>query len=116
MKKIILLALLLSQISFAGFINPMKFDGSEKQKKEVIEYIKQNTKEQLELIGTYSKQMARMMEEEQLNDFKELTKADNKEAMNTVISQLKLINNLNYTMIKLMYEEEVKAGEEELTW
>lgn len=57
-----------------------------------------------------------LMEVEQLNDFKELTKADNKEAMNTVISQLKLIDNLNYTMIKLMYEEEVSAGKEELTW
>lgn len=44
LKKTILLSILFSTAAQAKFIHPMDFDGSDAQKQEVIEYIKDNVK------------------------------------------------------------------------
>ena len=64
--------------------------------------------------------LLRMMEEEELNSFKKLTKAKEEVILNNVI-QTYCMNSLlegmcMYSTILMMYEEEVKASGKKLTW
>ena len=64
--------------------------------------------------------LLRMMEEEELNSFKKLTKAKEEVILNNVI-QTYCMNSIlegmcTYSTILLMYEEEVKASSQKLTW
>lgn len=99
-----------------GFIHPMDFKNTDEDKQQVIQFIKAKTKQNLELIGAYNNTNARMMEKEQLACFKELIHAKDRDIMNGVINNLLLIDGLDYINLKLMYDQEVQAGNEELTW
>ena len=64
--------------------------------------------------------LLRMMEEEELNSFKKLTKAKEEVILNNVIQTYcmnsMLENMCMYSTILMMYEEEVKASGKKLTW
>jgi len=61
-----------------------------------------------------------MMEEEELNSFKKLTKAKEEVILNNVIQTYCMNSMLEamcmYSTILMMYEEEVKASGKKLTW
>ena len=89
MKALLFIVSLVCPIcAFAGFIHPMDFDGSEAQKKEVVEYIKARVKQEycdgsLDMCQNVT---LRMVEDENLRAFKKATKATNREVMDKVIS------------------------------
>ena len=94
----------------------MDFDNSEEMKDKVISFIKFKVKKNLEFIDSYNNMNARMMEKEELNAFKELTREKDRETMDRVINDLLFIDSLDYINLKMMYNEEKQAGNEELTW
>lgn len=118
-KKVVLLVLLFSATSHAKFIHPMDFDGSEEQKKEVIEYIKNNVhKDYCGQLDMCQPSNLRMMENENLNAFKKATQAKNRKIMDQVIRDYCLsgLDMCSYSTIQMMYEENNKADSEELAW
>lgn len=121
MRKILLTALCcFPVVTFAKFINPMEFDGSEAQKSEVIEYIKERVhkdycESQLDMCQDTT---LRMMERENLDSFKEATQAKDKKIMNKVIKDYcrSGLDMCNYVTINMMYKENLKASKESLEW
>lgn len=104
----------------AGFIHPMDFDGSESQKQEVIQYIKDRVKQdycdgQLDMCQP---SMLRMMEDQNLRSFKKATQATNREIMDKVINDYcdSAVDLCTYDNILMMYNENLKASQKELTW
>ena len=107
-----------------NILHPLDFKGSEKAKKNVISFIEQNVheiyckNEMLKSMCTNS--ILRMMEEEELNSFKKLTKAKEESILDNVIQtycQNSMLEGMcTYSIILMMYEEEVKASGKKLTW
>ncbi|EHE5993974.1 hypothetical protein JMS34_002846 [Salmonella enterica] len=121
MRKFLLIALCcFPAVTFAKFINPMDFDGSEAQKNEVIEYIKaQVHKDYCESqIDMCRDTTLRMMERENLEAFKRATQAKDKKIMNQVIKDYCLsgVDMCNYSTIDMMYKENLKASKQNLEW
>ena len=104
--------------------HPLDFRGSEQEKKKIITFIEKNVyeiyceNEMLKSMCTNS--LLRMMEEEELNSFKKLTKAKEEVILNNVIQTYCMNSMLEdmcmYSTILMMYEEEVKASGKKLTW
>ena len=112
----ILLAILMGTAS-AGFVHPMDFDGSAEAKKEVIEYIKDNTYQSVCLtVGLCSEYMLRLSVDQALDSFKYLTKQTDRKVMDRTISDLCGIGLCGYYMIQLSYDQNVKAKGESLEW
>lgn len=119
LKKIMFVTLLFSASIQAKFIHPMDFDGSEAQKQQVISYIKTNVqKDYCDNLGMCQPSTLRMMETENLNAFKLATKATNRKIMNQVIRDYCTsgLNLCSYINIQMMYEENVNADNQELSW
>ncbi|MCV6589350.1 MAG: hypothetical protein OIF57_10010 [Marinobacterium sp.] len=107
----------LSLNSFAAdFFNPSHFNGSASQKKQVISFIKENVDQTYTAIGMGDPSTLRMMEKEELNAFKKLTKVKNKKLLNNVIVQYCNIGMCNYSTILMMYQEQNVASSQQLTW
>lgn len=115
-----LLILLFSASSFAGFIHPMDFTGSDAQKQEVISYIKQRVKKEYceGSLDLCQETMLRMMEQENLDAFKKATQANNRVIMDRVIKDYCQggVDLCNYTTILMMYQENLKASQKQLQW
>jgi len=119
MKKIFLsiLILLISFSLFAnGLIHPLDFRGTEKEKQEVIDFIKQNVYETYTAIGMGNPATLRMMEKEELDCFKKLTLVTNRQLLDEVIDTYCSIDMGSYNIILMMYEEELKASKQSLEW
>ena len=117
MKKLILIFLLIvSSIVARELIDPSKFDGSNKMKKEVIVYIQENTKQTYKKIGMNDATTLRAMEEVDLNAFKELTKVKDITLLHRTIKTYCNIGMCDYQTILNMYQEEKKASKKELKW
>lgn len=119
MKKLLLLFLLLS-LSFlasgASFVNPNTFKGSEKERQEVVAWIKENIKKKYSAIGMDNPSTLRMMEKEDLNSFKELIVVGDKKLLTKVIDTYSAIGINDYNTILMMYREEEKSSKESLSW
>ncbi len=102
----------------------MDFNGSDKEKKNVIAFIESNIYEiycENELLKDMcTNTLLRVMEEEELNAFKKLTKAKDKTILNKIIQTYcknPLLEGMcMYSLILTMYEEEVIASGQKLTW
>lgn len=119
MKKSILLATLIIASTYSNasdFFYPSKFDGSSSHKSQVISFIKGNVHETYSAIGMGDPVTLRMMEKEELNAFKRLTKVDNKPLLSRVIKQYCDIGMCNYSTIYMMYKEQNQASSAQLTW
>jgi len=121
MRKLLLVALLAFPVaSFAKFVNPLEFDGSEAQKNEVIEYIKDRVhKEYCEgPVDMCQETTLRMMERQNLEAFKQATQATDKKIMDKVISDYcnSPVDMCNYVTINMMYNQNAKASKETLEW
>lgn len=107
-------------VAFAKFINPMEFDGSEAQKKEVIEYIKARVhKDYCEgKLDMCQDTTLRMMERENLDAFKQASQAQDKKIMDKVIKDYcrSGLDMCNYSTINMMYNENLKASKDKLEW
>ncbi|WP_090902381.1 hypothetical protein [Azotobacter beijerinckii] len=119
MKKLLLFPLTILSFSVsAGFINPAEFNGSEKQKEEVISYIRERVKKDYcQRIDMCQESMLRMMETENLEAFKRLTKAKDKKVLDRAIHDYcGRVDMCSYQTIEMMYDENVKAKNKELSW
>ena len=121
MRKVILTAIcFFPVVTSAKFINPMEFDGSEAQKNEVIEYIKERVhKDYCESeLAMCQDTVLRMMERENLDAFKKATQAEDKKIMNQVINDYcdSDLDMCNYSTINMMYSENLKSSKENLQW
>lgn len=105
---------------FADIIHPMDFDGSEAQKKKVIQLIKERVKKDYceGDVDMCQATTLRMMERENLNSFKQSTKAKDREIMDRVIKDYCYsgVDMCNYSTIWMMYEENLKASKKSLEW
>ncbi|QJT21672.1 hypothetical protein IBG34_04780 [Aeromonas media] len=121
MKKIaILLITTLPLLAQAGFIHPMDFDGSEAQKQQVIQYIKERVKHdycdgQLDMCQATT---LRMMEQQNLDSFKKASQAKERAIMDRAIKDYCHggIDMCSYDTIWMMYRENLKASNEDLSW
>lgn len=121
MRKLLSVALLLFPVvSLAKFVNPLEFDGSETQKNEVIQYIKDRVhKDYCEgQLDMCQETTLRMMERENLDAFKQATQAKDKKIMDKVIKDYchSALDMCNYVTINMMYNENAKASKESLQW
>lgn len=124
--KIYLIILILSlliisgPISAASFIHPYGFKETPENKAAVINYIKEKVKDQYcnSGIDMCDSITLRMMEKQNLNAFKKLTKAPNKEILDRVIKDYcnSGLDMCDYITIKMMYDQNQKAANEELEW
>ena len=119
MRKIII-ALLLSAlpafVSAADFVHPLEFKGTQAEKDRVIDYIKENVKATYTKIGMGDPLTLRMMEKEELENFKKLTKVKNRKLLDDVITQYCNIGMCNYNTIFMMYNEQLNASKKSLSW
>jgi hypothetical protein len=100
----------------ANFVNPIGFNPTSENKKAVIEYIKQNVKQECSKVGMDSESTLRMMEEQNLEAFKQLLSAQDNNVLARVINQCCGIGMCNYATIHMMYEQEMKAKKKSLKW
>lgn len=68
------LILLTSNLSAQTFVSPISFVENDSNKQKVISFIKKQVKDDCSRIGMDDPSTLRMMEQENLNAFKELTK------------------------------------------
>ena len=119
MRKIFAsLLMLCSFAASAEFIHPKEFDGSEKHKEKVIAYINERVKKDYcHTVDMCQEVMLRMMESENLDAFKRLTKAHNDKVLNRAIHDYcNTVDMCTYQMIEMMYNENVSAENQELSW
>ena len=118
LKSTILINLLLIlSFSFASKLpHPLDFKGTDAEKKVVIKYIKEYVKETYTAIGMGDAITLRMMEEENLNSFKELTKVKDRKLLDQVIQTYCEIGMCDYITILMMYEESLRATQKKLEW
>jgi hypothetical protein len=120
MKKLFFTLLFFSTFtcSAATILNPMDFDGSEAQKKQVIDFITTTVKKDYcEKIDMCQESTLRMMEKQNLDAFKEATKATDRKIMNAVIRDYcDKIDMCNYGTIWMMYKKNFEAKNKNLTW
>lgn len=115
-----ILVLILSLIPlncFASeFIHPLDFKGSEVEKAQVISFIEASVKKTYSQIGMGDPSTLRMMENEELKSFKQLSKVGNRNLLDSVITQYCNIGMCNYNTIFMMYNEQNKASKAKLDW
>jgi len=118
MKKYIVVVLLISNgVLFAqSFVNPIGFVSNEPNKQKVISFIKKQVKEDYSKAGMDDPLTLRMMENENLNAFKKLTKKTNTRLLKKVIKTYCEAGMCNYTTILMMFNEQNKASTKTLKW
>ena len=99
-----------------SFVSPIGFVENETNKQKVIAYIKKQVKEDCTAIGMDDPFTLRMMEKENLDAFKKLTKVSNTTLLKKVIKTYCEIGMCNYSTILMMYNEQNKASKETLEW
>lgn len=114
-----LLALILynsAVCSAATILNPMDFDGTEDQKKQVIESVTSMVKKDYcEKIDMCQESTLRMMEKQNLDAFKKATKATDRKIMDAVIHDYcRKIDMCNYDTIWMMYKQNFEASHKAL--
>lgn len=117
----LIMALFFSATAQASeFVHPLKFNGSEAQKNQVIQYIEDRVRAtycegQLDMCQPTT---LRMMERENLTAFKKLTQAASRPIMDEVIRTYcdGMIDMCDYTTILMMYKENERASGESLAW
>jgi hypothetical protein len=119
MKTLIILlaSLLISLTAQArGFIHPLDFKGSAREKQALISYIEKHVDETYSAVGMDDPMTLRMMEKEELKCFKELTKIKDRRLLDEVIKKYSAVGMDTYGTILIMYNEQKKASEDTLEW
>lgn len=108
--------IIISNLFAQSFVNPISFVDNELNKQKVISFIKKQVKEDCAAIGMDDPSTLRMMEQENLNAFKELIKITNTSLLKDVIKDCCDIGMCNYSTILMMYKEQDKASKKSLEW
>mgnify|MGYP001173410893 FL=1 len=120
MKKNIVAFLILLFFPFTlsaqSYVSPVGFQNNDYNKNKVIQYIKYDVKKTYSAIGMDNPTTLRMMEQENLNAFKELLSAKNKTLLKKVEKTYCDIGMCNYSTILMMYKEEANAASKSLEW
>ncbi|MBU2714262.1 hypothetical protein [Zooshikella harenae] len=116
LSLILIIMFPLVSIAARSIIHPLDFKGSEEEKVEVINQIKESVKQTYSQIGMADALTLRMMEKEELKAFKQLTKIKNRKLLDQVMQQYCSIDMCNYNTILMMYNEQNQASKEELSW
>ena len=119
MRKLFVIALLsISASSFADFIHPMDFNGSEAQKKRVVKIIQDRVeKDYCGAVDMCQASILRMMENQSMSAFKQLTAATNRAILNRVINDYcGIVDMCSYSMINMMYQQNLQASKSRLSW
>ena len=119
-KTLLALGLLLPMTAMAmpkGFVDPTTFKGSEAEKQSAINYIKARTQKDMKTIGVDSPATLRMMEQSNLDAFKQLTEATDKKLLKKVIkTYCGQIDMCTYQNLKMMYDRDLEASKQDLNW
>jgi len=101
-----------------SYISPIGFEMNDYNKNRVIAFIKSDVKKTYSEIGMDDPYTLRMMEQENLNAFKELLsiRFKNINLLKQVESTYCGIGMCNYNTILMMYKEQLKAASKELEW
>ena len=99
-----------------SFVSPINFVADDVNKQKVIDFIQKQVKDDYTAVGMGDASTLRIMEEENLNAFKELTKVENKTLLASVIKSYCEIGMCNYSTILIMYREQEKASKKSLEW
>ena len=125
MRKLVITCLLgvsgfFSVNAFADFIHPMDFTGSDKEKSEVLHYVKERVKHDYCNSGLDMCQETtlRMMEKQNLNAFKKASKATDRKIMDKVIIDYcqSGLDMCSYQTISMMYDQNYNASKQETQW
>lgn len=120
MKSSLLIVLLAVPFSAsASFVHPMDFDGSEAQKEQVIQFIKETVKKDYcGKVDMCNATTLRMMEKQNLDAFKQATQAKDRAVMDRVIKDYcnGAVDMCNYSTIKMMYDQNELASKQDLSW
>jgi len=119
MKKLLLafgIIFFTSNLFAQSFVSPIGFIQNETNKERVIAFIKKQVKDDYSAIGMGDPYTLRMMEKENLNAFKELTKVTNTSLLKNAIKTYCEIGMCNYSTILMMYNEQTKASNKTLEW
>lgn len=119
MKNLLLVFLAISfctDLFAQSFVSPIGFVENEANKQMVLSFIKKQVKDDYTAIGMSDPTTIRMMEEENLKAFKELTKVTNTSLLKDVIKTYCEIGMCNYTTILMMFKEQEKASKKTLEW
>lgn len=122
MKTFIAMALMSfsALVSAADFIHPMDFDGSEVQKKKVIDYIKNRVHKDYcqGTVDMCQPTTLRMMEKQNLDAFKKASQAKNRQIMDKVVSDYckGMVDMCTYSTIQMMYQQNLQASQQQLSW
>ncbi len=104
----------------SGFVHPMNFNGSEKQRKQVINFIEARVRHDYcnSRVDMCQNTTLRMMEKANLEAFKEATQATNRSVMDRVIKDYcqSGVDMCNYKTILMMYKKNLDAGSKSLAW
>jgi hypothetical protein len=109
MKKYIILFILVMVTAnvYAGdFIHPLDFKGTQAEKDAVISYIQENVKKTYSSIGMGDATTLRMMEKDELENFKKLTQITDRALLDRTIKKYCDIGMCTYSTIIMMYNEE----------
>ena len=107
-----------------NIIHPLDFKESEQEKENIISFIEKNIYEiycENEMLSSMcTNSLLRMMEDDELDSFKKLTRAKEESILNNVIQtycQNSMLEDMcTYGTILVMYEDEVRASGEKLSW
>ena len=107
-----------------NIIHPLDFKESEQEKENIISFIEKNIYEiycENEMLSSMcTNSLLRMMEDDELDSFKKLTRAKEESILNNVIQtycQNSMLEDMcTYGTILMMYEDEVRASGEKLSW
>lgn len=96
-------------------IHPLDFSGTEQEKQDVLNFIVAQVYEDYSSVGMDDPVTLRMMEKEELNAFKRLTRVENRELLDDVISDYCSVGMCDYSTIYMMYQEQLSASTQELS-
>ena len=97
-------------------VHPLDFKGSDAEKEAVIAYIKYDVKKRYSAIGMDNPSTLRMMENKELDAFKNLANVADRGLLNAVIDRYCDIGMCNYSTFLMMYEKEEDAAKKSLKW
>lgn len=119
LKNTLFCIVILTFSSFAQdsrFVHPLDFRDTRTERDQVIKYIVKNVRETYSAIGMDDPATLRMMEKNELDSFKTLTKAKNRPLLDTVIKTYCEAGMCSYSTILMMYNEQLKASQQSLEW
>jgi hypothetical protein len=115
-KALLFLFILAFQSIAQNFVHPLDFKDTKIEREKVISYIISNVKETCSRLEIDDPATLRIMEKQELEDFKKLTKAQNRKLLDKIIEKFCGMEVCIYSTILIAYNQELSASKEKLEW